>query len=201
MPQLAYAWYKSSDTVNLLSGCHYSVVHCQKGHVRFRRRGYTRVAIYKSAGHRIADDFPHGHANGMDRLKGQRREISLSGVISPKMANWPSYAWSKAVSNIDSNLPRYSTFYILPHYGPLQRLWWCALVHWGEFGDAPWVTAANLVLCCRPLSWIWLFAVGHYMEYSRTVKICDDLRTVGHSAEFSYGLWATVQDFGMRYGP
>jgi hypothetical protein len=33
------------------------------------------------------------------------------------------------------------------------------------------------------------------------VKICDNFRSVGHSARFGYVLWAIVQDLVMCYGP
>jgi hypothetical protein len=94
----------------------------------------------------------------------------LSKVISPKVPNWISDLWSKAVSNIDSNSPRNSTCKVFPRYGPLHQNFLCAMGHYGQFGCAQWAIAADLVKRYGPLRRIWLYAMGHYAEWSRTVK-------------------------------
>jgi hypothetical protein len=37
--------------------------------------------------------------------------------------------------------------------------------YFGKFNDALWANAADLVMCCGPLRWIWLWAVGHCGEF------------------------------------
>ncbi len=145
----------------------------------------------------------------------------LSKVISPKVPNWSSDLWSKAVSNIDWNSPRNSTFKVFPRYGPLRRIFLCGIGHYGEFGCALWAIVADLVIRYRPLQQIWLCTMVHCAEWSCTVKICIDFCAIGHSAGFMrYGplrrvwlsamghskesgwtLWAVGQDWVMRYRP
>ncbi len=55
-------------------------------------------------------------------LQGQKCEIFLSKVISPKVPNLSPDSWSQEVSNVVCNWPRYSTLQVLPRYGPLQRI-------------------------------------------------------------------------------
>jgi hypothetical protein len=124
----------------------------------------------------------------------------LSKVISPKVPNWSSDSRSKAVSNIDSNLPRYSTSKAFPRYGPLRRIFLCAMGHYGEFGCALWATAADLVIRYGPLWRIWLCAMGYCAEWSHTVKICIDFCAMGHSAGFDYALWAIAQGWLSAMG-
>ncbi len=93
-------------------------------------------------------------------------------MILSKAPNRPPDSWSKAVSNKDSNSPRYSVFQVLPCYGPLEQIWLCTMGLWR----------------------IWLCAMGHCVEWSHTVKICDDFCSVCHSTAFG-ALWVTVQDF------
>ncbi len=83
---------------------------------------------------------------------------------------------------MDSNSPRYSTFWVLLRYGPLRQIWLCAMGHCSEFGDALWATAANLMMRYGPLLRIWLGAMGR----------CGG---------FGDALWATAANFVMRYGP
>ncbi len=72
--------------------------------------------------------------------------------------------------------------------------------HYGKFGFAQWAAAADLVICDGPMRWIWLGAVGHCAEWSRTVQICDNFHTKAHISEFGYALWAIVQYLVIRYG-
>ncbi len=116
---------------------------------------------------------------------------------STKLVPW--FFLSKALSNIDSNSPWYSTFKVHPCNGPLRRIWlyvmasmansvvyhgplrwiWiCAMGHCGEFGCPLWATASNIVLCYGPL---------HGMKpYSR---IWDNFHAMGKA-----------QDLVMLYG-
>jgi hypothetical protein len=43
--------------------------------------------------------------------------------------------------------------------------------------------------------------MGHCMERSFTVKICDHFCEVGDNARFNLAIWAMAQDFVMFYGP
>jgi hypothetical protein len=86
----------------------------------------------------------------------------LFKVISPKVPNWSPDSYTIAFSKIDSNLPRNLTSKVLTRYGPLRKIWLCALGHYGKFGGALWATAANLVIRYGPLRRIWLCAMGHY---------------------------------------
>ncbi len=87
----------------------------------------------------------------------------LFKMISPKVHNWSSDSWSKAVLNKDSNLPRNSTSKVFPRYGPLRRILSCAMGHCGQFDCS-----------LGPLGRIWLY-------------------TMGHCSVFGYALWATVR--------
>jgi hypothetical protein len=73
--------------------------------------------------------------------------------------------------------------------------------YYGEFGRALWATAADLVKRYGPLQRIWLCAMGHCTEESRTVTIRIDFCAMGHSAGFGYALWAIAQGLVIRYGP
>jgi hypothetical protein len=119
-------------------------------------------------------------------------------VILPKLPNWSPDLW-KAVLNIDSILVRYSNFSVVPRFGPLGRIWLCAMGHYGKFGFALWDTPANLDTCYGPLQWIWLCTMGHCVEWSCTIKICNDFRTIGHSTGVGDVLWAVTQDLFKRY--
>ncbi len=77
------------------------------------------------------------------------------------------------VSNIDSNTPRYSTFYVLLRYGSLWRIWLRAIGHYSKVGDALWATAAKFMTRYGPVQRILLGAMVH----------CD---------EFDYVKWATA---------
>jgi hypothetical protein len=93
----------------------------------------------------------------------------LSKVISQRAPNWSSDSRSKAVLNIDSNSRRNSTSKVFPRYGPLQRIFLCAMGHYSEFGSALWATAADLVMRYGPLRQIWLRAMVYCSEKIRTV--------------------------------
>ncbi len=134
-------------------------------------------------------------------IKGTVAWDFLSKVISPKVPNCSSDPWSKAVSNIDSNSPRNSTFKVFPRYGPLRRVFLCAMGHYGGFCCALWATVTDLVIRNGPLRRIWLCAMGHCAEWRRTVKICIDFCAMGHSAGFGYALWAIAQGLAICYGP
>jgi hypothetical protein len=73
--------------------------------------------------------------------------------------------------------------------------------HYGEFGCALWATAADFVKRYGPLQRIWLRAMGHCAELSRTLKTCIDFCAMGHSAGFGFVLWAIAQGLVIRYGP
>jgi hypothetical protein len=68
----------------------------------------------------------------------------------------------------------------VPHYGPQQQIWLCAMGHCGGFGSALWAAAQN--------------------EAIHTVKICDDMCAVGHSAGFSFAPWDIARDLVLRCG-
>jgi hypothetical protein len=103
-------------------------------------------------------------ACSLQRLK--RQWDFLSKVISPKVPTWPPDSWSKAVLNVDSNSPRYSTFKVLLCYGPMQQIWFCIVGPCSEFGAVLWATAAYFFMCYGPLLQIWLCAVGHYGRFA-----------------------------------
>jgi hypothetical protein len=102
-------------------------------------------------------------------LKGTVAGDFLSKVISPKVPNCSSDSWYKAVSNIDSYSPRYSTFKVLTCYGLMRRIWLCAMGHCGRFSYALWAIAADLV-----------------MHYGPLRQICW-----GHCCWLGYKLWAS----------
>ncbi len=136
-------------------------------------------------------------------IKGTVAWDFLSKVISPKVPNWSSDSWSKAVSNIDSNSPRNSTSKVFPRYGPLQRILLYAMGHCGRFGCALW-----------PLRRIWLYAMSYcgrfgYALWATGRMICalcalaQDLvwlSAMGRSEGFGLALWAVAQHLVMRYG-
>ncbi len=86
-------------------------------------------------------------------------------------------------------------------YRLLQWIFWCAMDYCSKFNYPLRATVENLVMSFGPLQRTWLCAMGHCMEWSRTVKICDDFHDVGCRARFGYALWATTQAFVMCYGP
>jgi hypothetical protein len=118
------------------------------------------------------------------RLKDTVAWDFLSKVISQKVPNRSSDSWSKAVSNIDSNSLRNSTFTVFLRYGPLWRILLSAMGHYGRFGYALWANQADLIICYGPLRRIWFCAMGHCVEWSHTVKICIDFCAMGHSEGF-----------------
>ncbi len=154
-------------------------------------KGWTASKVLNKEGDR---------QNWRTNIKGTVAWDFLSEVISPKVPNWSSDSWSKAVSNIDWNLPRNST-------SKVSR----AMGHCGEFFYVLWATTVNLVvrygplvdLVLRngPLRRIWLCAMRHCAECSRTVKICIDFCAMGHSAGCGYALLAIAQGLVIRYGP
>jgi hypothetical protein len=89
---------------------------------------------------------------------------------------------------IQTILVKYSSFRVLPRFGPLGWIWLCAMGHYSKFGFTLWATAANLVTCYGPLWWIWLCTMGHCAERSCTIKFCNDFHTTGHSTRFGYVL-------------
>jgi hypothetical protein len=95
--------------------------------------------------------------------------------------------------------------------------------HYREFSFVLRATAAYLDMLYRPLCRIWLYAMGHCAEGSRTVKICNDSHAtvcakaqylfmrfgpqrsiwfcaMGRSAGFGYALWAIAQDLVLCFG-
>jgi hypothetical protein len=140
----------------------------------------------------------------------------LSKVISPKIPNWPPDLWSIVVAKI-FNLLGPSTLWataanLAMPYGPLWRIWWCAMGHCGEFDDvlcmghcrefgyALWATVADLFIgffghCIvwshtEPFRRIWLCAMGHSAGIDNALW----------ATAFRYALWAVAQDFVMPYG-
>ncbi len=100
----------------------------------------------------------------------------------------------------------------LPRYDSLWQILLCAMSQCGGFGYVLWATAADLVLRYGPLRRIWICAMGHCAEWSRTVKICIDfccmghsegfgLGAMGHSTGFGYLLWGVAKDLVKCYGP
>ncbi len=132
-------------------------------------------------------------------LKGTVAWDFLSKVISTKVPNWSSVSWSKAVSNVELNSPRNSTFNVFSPYGPLWQILLCAMGHYSEFGCAQWATAADWAKWHGPLQRIWFCAMDHCVEISRTVKICIDFCAKGNSAGYGYELWAIAQGLVIRY--
>jgi hypothetical protein len=124
-----------------------------------------------------------------------------SKVISPKVPNWSSDSWSKALLNKDSTLPRNSTSKVFSCYRPLRWILSCAMGHYGKFGCALYATAADLFICNGPLRLIWLCAIGHCAEWSPTVKIYIDFSARGHSRGFGYALWAIARGLVLCYRP
>jgi hypothetical protein len=133
-------------------------------------------------------------------------------MISPKVPNSSSDSWSKAVLNIDLNLPRKIPFLRSFH----------AMGHCGELCYAVWATAADLVIRYGPLPRIWLYAMGHCGRFGCALrplhrmklysKISIDFCAMGHSvwfgnalwghsAGFGYPLWAIAKDMLKRYWP
>ncbi len=129
------------------------------------RYGPLRRIWFCAMGHSAGFGYPLW-AVAKDFVKGTVAWDFLSEVISPKVPNWSSDSWCKAVLNTDSNSPRYSTSKVFPRYG---RIFLCAMGHYGEFGCALWATAADLVIRYVPPRRIWLCAMGHWVKWSRTV--------------------------------
>ncbi len=97
-------------------------------------------------------------------------------------------SWFKMVSKTDSNFAEYSTFKVLPRYGPLRQVWLCA----GPLrrSSALWTIAANLVMHYGPLprtgSALLATAVNNYALWATAVNGFELWTT----AVNGYGLWA-----------
>jgi hypothetical protein len=128
-------------------------------------------------------------------LKGTVAWDFLSKVTSPKVSNWSSDSWTKQFR-----------IYIWIRWETRLLRSFCAMGHCGKFFYALWATTVNLIVRYGPLRrvwfggfgstpWalrrIWLCAMGHYAEWSHTVK-----KSVLISA-----LWTIAQDLAIRYGP
>jgi hypothetical protein len=64
------------------------------------------------------------------------------------------------------------------HYGPLRKIWLCAMKHCGGFGYVLWATGWN----------------------EAVVKICIDFCSMGHSTGFGYAQWAIAQGLVITMG-
>jgi hypothetical protein len=107
------------------------------------------------------------------------------------------------VSNIDSNFAEYSTFKVLPRYGPLRQIW----LRDGPLqrSSALWTIAASLVMHYGPLPrtgyMLLATAVSSYTLWDTGSNDYElwVLRGIKQSVTIS-ALWATAQDFAMGYG-